>query len=269
MFDGWIANRRWSAPPWVPSLPRLAAAASAAGKESMSLVRWLLTRETAAFRETYDSMRATADDFAEISTDRLHDELLGLLEGAAALDMPALRDELLAFLTAPEHAMPPLQAGALLETCRKTRAPAAVRALGLGRLHRHLVASLERTLAAPARRRDDWSIEPPSGCDCALCKRLAAFLADPARIEERWPLAKEGRKHIHRRIEARRLPVAHATLRIGSPQTLVLEKQKQLFQQAAAVRTRQRALLSWLKKEQRAFADAPPRAKRRDLDRGS
>jgi hypothetical protein len=257
MFDGWIANRRWNAPPWLPSLPRLAEAAAAAGKETMSLVRLLLTRQAAAFREKYDAMRATADEFLETSAARDHDELLGLLEGAAAIGAPTVRDELLAFLTAPEHAMPPLQAGALLEACRKTRTPAAVRALGLGRLHRHLVASLERILAAPPRSPDDWSIEPPPGCDCALCKRLAAFLVDPARIEERWPLAKEGRKHIHRRIEARRLPVTHDTLRIGSPQTLVLEKQEELFKQAAALCARQRALLSWLKKEQKAFTDAP------------
>ena len=150
-----------------------------------------------------------------------------------------------------------LRAGALLEKARAKRKPAETRALGLGPLHRHATASLERSLAAPPRRPDDWSIEAPQHDGCALCRELAKFLVDSRRTEFRWPLAKERRRHVHGVIDAHRLPVAHATLHIGSPQTLVLQKQPALFEQAAALRARQKALLSWLKREQAAFADVP------------
>ena len=50
--------------------------------------------------------------------------------------------------------------------------------------------------------------------------------------------------------------MTHTTLRQGSPFTLVLEKQQALFARDAALRAQQQKLLSWLKKEQAAFAEA-------------
>ena len=198
-------------------------------------------RGVRAVREDHDaSVRAVRED---------HD--------ASVRAVRAVRDELVAIVTSPPHAMPALRACALLETARAKRKPAEVRALGLGPLHRHAMASLQRSLAAPPRRPDDWSIEPPQHDGCALCGELAKFLVASRRTEFRWPLAKERRRHVHGVIDAHRLPVAHATLHIGSPQTLVLEKQPALFEQATALRARQKALLSWLKREKAAFADVP------------
>jgi hypothetical protein len=166
---------------------------------------------------------------------------------------PSVRDDLIAFLTAPETRLPLMTAGALLQKCRDGRTPAAVRSLGLQTLYGHVVGSLERVLEAKARSLDDWSIEPPPGCSCELCKVLSAFLSDRDRIEHAWPLAKERRRHIHNVLDDHRLPVTHTTIRRGSPQTLVLTKQKALFERAAALRARQKTLLAWLKKQRSAF----------------
>jgi hypothetical protein len=118
------------------------------------------------------------------------------------------------------------------------------------------VGSLETIVAAPPRSPDDWSITPPAGCACELCRVLSKFLSDRDRIEHAWPLAKERRQHIHGVIDLHRLPVTHVTTRSGSPYTLVLKKQKALFEQDAALRARQKALLSWLRKERASFDDA-------------
>jgi hypothetical protein len=185
------------------------------------------------------------------------DDLLALLEAAAVIRAPSIRDDLIAFVTAPETALPLMIAGALLKKCRQGRTPAAVRALGLEALYRRVEALLERALAAEARSPDDWSIEPPTGCRCALCNELSAFLRDRGRIQYAWPLAEQGRRHIHGVIDVHRLPVTHTTTRSGRPYTLVLTKQKALFAREAALRAQQKTLLTWLKKQRSAFYDAP------------
>jgi hypothetical protein len=48
--------------------------------------------------------------------------------------------------------------------------------------------------------------------------------------------------------------VTHTTIRRGSPLTLVLTKQKDLFKRDASFRARHRAMLSWLRRQERAFA---------------
>jgi hypothetical protein len=113
------------------------------------------------------------------------------------------------------------------------------------------------------RSSDDWSIEPPSGCKCELCKELSAFLRDRARIQYAWPLAKERRRHIHGILDRHGLPVTHTTVRRGSPQTLVLTKREALFAREKVLRMQQKTLLAWLKKQRSAFAEAANPAKRR------
>ena len=105
---------------------------------------------------------------------------------------------------------------------------------------------LTTLLAAPMRAPGDWSIALPAGCKCALCRRLGAFLADPAQPRLEWPLAKPGRQHMHQRIDSHELPVRHETRRSGSPYTLVLEKTTRLFDQEAAARHGWQADLDWL-----------------------
>jgi hypothetical protein len=257
VFSAWAEKARHNVPPWLSFLPRLCEALWASGEHGKALAAWLLTREVASFKQSHVDALRLPEAVREESANRYLGDLSALLETAAVIQAPALRDDLIAFLVAPETALPLMTAGALLQRCRDARTPAAVRALGLQALYRHVVGSLERALEAKLRSSDDWSIEPPPGCSCELCKQLSAFLRDRGRIQHAWPLAKERRRHIHEVIDRHRLPVTHTTVRRGRPQTLVLTKQEALFEREAALRARQKTLLSWLKKQRSAFSDAP------------
>jgi len=134
----------------------------------------------------------------------------------------------------------------MLRAATKTVEPAQRGALGLGSFARHCEERLAARLAPRARANDDWSMSPPGGCDCALCHRLEAFLSSPAQQRLEWPLAKQGRQHVHQRLELHELPVRHETRRSGSPYTLVLEKTKALFSREAAARRAWQVDLDWL-----------------------
>ncbi|WP_437957222.1 2OG-Fe(II) oxygenase [Sorangium sp. So ce119] len=265
LFSAWDEDKRYDAPPWLSYLPHLCEALSAAGEHGKALAAWLLSREVASFKTGYIGVFRLPDTSREEGFHGRIDDILSLLEAAAVTRAPSTRDDLVAFLTAPETALPLMTAGALLERCREARTPAAVRALGLQPLVLRVMRLLERALAAKPRSADDWSIEPPHGCTCALCNELSAFLRDRDRVEHAWPLAKERRRHIHSVIDLHRLPVTHTTIRAGRPQTLVLTKQQALFERDAALRARQKALSAWLKKQWSAFTDAArPRSDARD-----
>ncbi|MGK3995637.1 2OG-Fe(II) oxygenase [Sorangium sp. So ce1024] len=258
LFSAWQAATRHDTPPWLSLLPHLCEALAAGGAHGKALAAWLLSREVESFKRCYTGTLRLPDALRAERIEGYVDDILALLATAAVIRAPSVRDDLVAFLTAPETALPLMTAGALLKRCREGRTPAAARALGLQPLYRRVVALLDRAVAAEARSPDDWSIEPPSGCSCALCKQLSAFLRDRARIEVAWPLAEERRRHIHGVIDLNRLPVTHVTLRRGRPYTLVLTKQEALFERDAALRAQQKALLAWLKKQRSAFSESGP-----------
>jgi hypothetical protein len=81
-----------------------------------------------------------------------------------------------------------------------------------------------------------------------LCGTLGAFLRDPKRRAFEWPLAKDGRRHVHVRIDGVELPVRHETRRQGRPYTLVLTKTETLFERERLTRERNEADLAWLSK---------------------
>ena len=58
--------------------------------------------------------------------------------------------------------------------------------------------------------------------------------------------------------------MTHTTIRRGSPQTLVLTKQKALFDREEMRRLQQKTLLAWLEKQRSAFADAASSARAPD-----
>lgn len=116
----------------------------------------------------------------------------------------------------------------------------------LAGLRDHAVETLRARLERPARAANDWSLILPPGCDCELCAELESFLADADRVLFEWPIKKESRQHVHRRIDDDEIPVGHQTRRSGSPYTLVLEKKKELFVREASQRQSWRADLEWL-----------------------
>jgi hypothetical protein len=267
LLEKWTKAARYSTSSWLAFFPRLCEALSVRGEQSKALAVWLLEREATSFEQRYNAARRPGEGLLPEGAEESIDDLLALLEAAAGLGYLAIRDRLVAFVTAPERALPLLTAGILLRKAREKKRPAEVRALGLGTLYRRVMGALEDVLARPPRSKDDWSIEPPGGCNCALCKTLSAFLVNPAAVKLPWPLAKERRRHIHGVLDRSRLPVTHTTVRKGSPQTLVLTKQAALFKQAAAQRAQQRELLVWLRKQRSAFEEPELTGRRGETDR--
>ena len=132
--------------------------------------------------------------------------------------------------------------------------------MALDSLKRHCVNLLRAKIELPARAENDWSIVLPDGCRCKLCSTLASFLADSSKARFEWPLAKDGRRHIHGRLEADELPVQHETRRSGRPFTLVLRKTKELFSRDARERRSWKSDLDWLTKK--AGTGHPQRTRR-------
>jgi len=118
---------------------------------------------------------------------------------------------------------------------------------GFGDLAADCAARLRTRLARPPRASGDWSIGlPAGGCTCDLCGTLRVFLEAKSRRTFEWPLAQQGRRHVHSRIDAAELPVTHVTRRRGSPYTLVLTKTEALFAGEQEARIRDETDLAWL-----------------------
>lgn len=88
-----------------------------------------------------------------------------------------------------------------------------------------------------------------------MCETLGQFLTDPAAQALEWPLAKDGRHHVHSRLDSAELPVHHLTRRAGRPCTLVLTKTEAIFERDRQARRRDEANLASLA--------GPPRPTRR------
>ncbi|MGH3468558.1 MAG: 2OG-Fe(II) oxygenase, partial [Thermocrispum sp.] len=108
-------------------------------------------------------------------------------------------------------------------------------------------------IARPPRDEDDWSIEW-TGCRCHLCDTLGTFHRSRSRRTFEWPLATDGRRHVHTQIDSAGLPVRHQTRRQGRPYTLVLTKTDALFTRAKNARQQGVTDLAWLTS---AWGDAP------------
>lgn len=256
LFAAW-GGSRLSESSVLAVLPVLTRALSAhRWPDARALGAFLLEREGAAFRaRCIESRSLLPTRSGKEAGAVLARDAVTLIESAAALDQTEAREQIFAILTGAEAALPPVLIADVLQRCRAKRTPGDVRRLGLGPLHEHVVRSLSVSLARPPRAPDNWSLARPIDCTCALCERLATFLQDPQARELPWPLAKERRQHIHSVIDRFDLPVAHDTIRKGSPFTLMLEKQAILFTREAAEREHQAKLLHALERSHAAFAN--------------
>jgi 2OG-Fe(II) oxygenase superfamily len=122
----------------------------------------------------------------------------------------------------------------------------AQRAAGLDAVARDCAERLGAIIARPPREEDDWSIAW-TGCGCGLCDTLGTFLGSRSRRVFEWPLATDGRRHVHTQVDSAGLPVRHQTRRQGRPYTLVLNKTDELFTRASDARRRAVSDLVWLK----------------------
>jgi hypothetical protein len=121
----------------------------------------------------------------------------------------------------------------------------ARRVAGLDTVARDCAERLGTIIARPLRDEDDWSIEW-TGCGCGLCETLGTFLGSRSRQNFAWPLATDGRRHVHTQIDSAGLPVRHQTRRQGRPYTLVLTKTDELFTRATNTRHKAVTDLAWL-----------------------
>lgn len=171
--------------------------------------------------------------------------VLALLETTALVDATELRDEALALLCQESDDLLPCLMAAL--RAAPALPPESSTAAGLDVVAGNCSGRLEARLARPRRKDDDWSIEAHQGCNCDLCRELTAFLIDPARRIFEWPLAQQGRRHVHNMIDRSELPVRHRTRRTGRPYTLVLTKTAEVFEQERQSRLRDQEDMAWLR----------------------
>ena len=169
----------------------------------------------------------------EAADDELRDEIVAALRGYG--------DNVLGCL------MPALRSAAAL-------AAAARRAAGLDVVVRDCAERLGVIIARPLRDEDDWAIGW-TGCGCDLCGTLGTFLGSRTRRIFEWPLAKDGRRHVHTQIDSAELPVQHQTRRQGRPYTLVLTKTGELFTRQKDARNKAVTDLTWLRS---AWGDGSP-----------
>ncbi len=256
LFTGWESRDRFATPTWLAVLPALDKALLAVPPHGPGLAGWLLAREVDSFDRRHGGVLNTPASLRDRGAARHLADWLALIGTAVAVGDPRAHDRLMSLLTAPETAVPVATIALFLKKVLDAHPAVTVRTLRLQGLYEHALAALEKTANAAPRSADDWSIEARASCGCELCRELLSFLHDPARIQYAWPLSKERRAHVHGMIDRAALPVTHETSRRGSPYTLVLTKQRALFEREAAARAQAKALLDWLGKRRSTFRDS-------------
>ncbi|RZB18290.1 2OG-Fe(II) oxygenase [Streptomyces sp. F001] len=224
---------------WTERLPQLCAALCSA--RSPAVAQLLLT---GAWTQVNGELRLWAQTGpAEIRRARLERLSLPLLRILEAVDEQLLGRIMAALRSCPdtvlECLLPMLRHAAREHTEGE---PPAAELAGVAQECGGRLGALARR--AP-RAEDDWSVAW-TGCGCELCATLGEFLDSRSRRTLEWPLAKDGRRHVHSRIDTAELPVSHVTRRQGRPYTLVLTKTEELFSRERATRRQAGADLAWL-----------------------
>jgi predicted 2-oxoglutarate/Fe(II)-dependent dioxygenase YbiX len=172
--------------------------------------------------------------------------LASVLTAAAAIGTASTRDAVAGHIRKQGDAVTALEMSALRAAAELSR-DGAQGNVGFADLAADCAARLGARLARPQRASGDWSIGlPAGGCTCDLCDTLRVFGEDKSRRTFEWPLAQQGRQHVHSRIDAAELPVTHQTRRQGRPYTLVLKKTEALFAREQEERIRDETDLEWL-----------------------
>jgi hypothetical protein len=191
---------------WLESLPAVCEVLRAAPKAGVSMGRLLSAGAWARLCESAGGLlRLTSPSYRYKALGELGPSVAGLLVSTAIIEAAELRDEVVAFLCQDNDELIACAMSAL--RAARTVGPQIRRESGLDVVAPHGASRLEARLARPVRADDDWSVEFPTGCQCELCATLGAFLGDPTRRSFEWPLAEQGRRHVHNRIDGAELPV--------------------------------------------------------------
>jgi 2OG-Fe(II) oxygenase superfamily len=243
-------RRQWAA----DVLPGACAALHASGTVGMIAAQWLLDLTWDRIRKEISSALASSSpSHRDKELGELGKPLASLLTAAAATGAESTRDTITGYLRQQTDAVTALQMSAL-RTAAELSLDSTHRDAGFEHLAAESAARLRTRLARPQRAPGDWSAALPAGCACDLCGALRGFLEDPGRQTLEWPLAQQGRHHIHSRIDAAELPVTHVTRRQGRPYTLVLTKTTELFTREQQARVGDQADLQWLTDRRNASA---------------
>ena len=245
--SAWAYGGARDLPQWVAhQLPSLCAGLHATGRTGTVAAQRLLDLALEWIsKEIRSGLALSPPSRRDGELGELGKPLAGLLTAATAIGTASTRDAVSGYIRQQDDPVAVLELSALRAAAEPPRDGARGDA-GFGALAADCAARLRARLARPRRVPDDWAVEPPAGCTCQLCGTLRAFLADPGRRAFDWPLAKDGRQHIHSRIDAAELPVTHVTRRQGRPYTLVLNKTEALFTREQEARTRNETDLAWL-----------------------
>lgn len=214
------------------------------------VARWILKEQWTWLLEHIEHVEEASAKEMKRELARLSGPVLALVE-SARID-PELQRSIVDFIAGDTDQLEVLRL-ALLRAAHERHGLSTLRAVGLKALHEGCARDLARRLNVPPRAADDWSITTPLRCSCKLCGTLKAYLRAPRNIRFEWPLAKEGRAHVHRAIDSQDLPVRHITRRVGRPFTLMLEKTPALFERDAAERQVWEKELQWLEETTEDF----------------
>ena len=240
----WAAHTSQDRPKWVASLPGLCKALHAAGSAGTATARMLVEESWSWLWDAVGQRRRlTPPSRRDEALNRLAQPIGAVLESTAVIGSADLRETAIALLCEENDDL----VAVLIQVLKTAEGLplASPTAGGLDAIAEHCAVRLRARLACPPRG-DDWSLDLPGGCSCELCDALRGFLIHPVRRTFEWPLAKEGRRHVHGRIDGAELPVHHQTRRTGRPYTLVLTKTEEIFDRERQARRRDEADLAWL-----------------------
>lgn len=248
LLAGWSSKPRWhhslgDAAAWLAALPEMCSALQDA--KGHLAARLVLTVGWEKFIESFRQTRVITEPSRRAQAlDQLTGPIAGLLIGAAISKVPEIADTAVAVFADNDDAQRRCVVSALRAMPQGD--PDVLAGSGFDSLARNALAQLESWLARPPRDPDDWSIEPPSGCACAVCVKLNDFLADSGLRVLEWPLKEQSRRHVHERIDRHELPVRQVTRRVGRPYTLELIKMPALFEREKQERQAAEEDLQWL-----------------------
>jgi hypothetical protein len=245
----WAYGPALDRPQWIAeSLPGLCAGLHASGSAGAAAARQLLdlSWEWTA-RNISDAFRLSPPSYRAEQLRSLAKPLAALLTAATTIGAADTQSQVLANIRKQDDSVMVLVLSALRAVGKKRRENDNP----FSQLAAECATRLGARLARPQRQADDWSIQLPAegsvaDCTCSLCGTLRGFLDDKTRRTFKWPLAKDGRKHVHARIDGAELPLTHVTLRQGRPYTLVLNKTDDLFAREQESRIQDEADLKWL-----------------------
>lgn len=159
--------------------------------------------------------------------------VLDLLRGLSAVDETQAGRCVTEILADPARYAP----DAVLIPAARQLAADAPRTPAAARLIEACVAHLRERVAQPLAPPADWRRESAIACKCQHCLALATFLRDPG--ERQWMLraAEPQRSHVEASIRQAGSDVDTATLRKGSPHTLVCTKNQASHERRVEQRT--------------------------------